>query len=178
MKNFVLCFTGISGSGKTTLANYIDKYLKKKGITCQVIDGDKLRNELGNLFGYTKEERMKNSRVVQVLAKYLNNNGINVIIAIVAPYNEMREQIRNFIGKNYIEVYIDCPYKICSERDVKGYYKKQREGKMENLNGANDIFEIPINSELIIYSDKENADVSGDKIINFLIKYNYIDKLN
>ena len=57
MNPFVLCFTGISGSGKTTLANAVANRLEEKGIPLHVIDGDVLREDLGHLFGYTKEER-------------------------------------------------------------------------------------------------------------------------
>ncbi len=89
MRLFNLCFTGISGSGKTTLANTVSRQLIEKGIKVQIIDGDDTRREVSYLFGHTREERMKMNQINRLLAKYLNNNEINTIIA---PFHEMREQ--------------------------------------------------------------------------------------
>lgn len=89
MKPFVVCFTGISGSGKSTLASAVADALKEKPLPLQIIDGDVLRSELGNLFGYAREERMKQNQIVKVVAKYLLRQEVNVLISIVAPYDEM-----------------------------------------------------------------------------------------
>lgn len=170
MRNFIVCFTGISGSGKTTIAKALEEELnkRKQSQKIQLLDGDVLRNQWGNLFGYTKEERFKNNRVVRVLTGYLNKNGINVVLALVAPYEEMRNLMREELGKDYIEVYIQCSYEECCKRDVKGYYKQQLEGKLENLNGANDVFEIPQHSDIIINTEKETIEEGVKKIIEFL----------
>lgn len=79
-KTFSLVFTGISGSGKTTLAKRVSKKLNQLGTTVQLIDGDDFRKEIGNLFGYTRDERMKNNCVARTVMKYLNKNNINVSI--------------------------------------------------------------------------------------------------
>ena len=127
-KTFSLVFTGLSGSGKTTLAKQVTDELKKRGVHVQLIDGDDFRNELGNLFGYTREERMKHNRIARTLMRYLNRNNVNVIFTLVAPYEEMRQGMREAVGDAYIEVYAKCTPETCAKRDVKGYYKKQREG--------------------------------------------------
>ena len=62
--------------------------MKRCEIPVQVIDGDILRGELGNLFGYTREERMKQNRIVRVLAGYLNRNDISTIVAVVDAITE------------------------------------------------------------------------------------------
>lgn len=170
---FNVCFTGISGSGKSTLANLLAKEIKERGIKVQVIDGDILRNELGNLFGYTREERMKNSHVVRILPKYLNQNGIATIIAIVAPYEEMRRELRKFIGDTYIEVFVKCSYHECEKRDIKGYYKRYQKGLLNNLNGADDVFEIPKTSEIVVNTELETIDESVKKILSYLEEHNY-----
>lgn len=172
MTGFTLCFTGISGSGKSTLAIALEKQLCNKN-KIQVIDGDILRAQLGNLFGYTKMERMKNSMIVRVLSKYLNDNGINTIVSIVAPYEQMRAEIRKFIGDRYIEVYLKCSYEECVKRDVKGYYKEQSEGQIKNLNGADDVFEVPLHSEIVIDTEQETIDNSVNKILFYLEEKGY-----
>lgn len=173
MKGFNLFFTGISGSGKSTIASEVKKKLGGK-LRIQIIDGDVLRSELGNLFGYTREERMKNSHVVRVLAKYLSENEINTIVAIVAPYEEMRNEFREYIGDNYIQVYIKCSLDECARRDVKEYYARQKKGEMCYLNGADDVFEVPINSELVVDTEKETVEECTQKICRYLEEKGYV----
>ena len=174
MKTFSLMFTGISGSGKTTLSRRIFDELVSKKIVSELLDGDVLRKEWGNPFGYTREERMKNSRVVRSMIKYLNRNGVSVIVSLVAPYEEMRKGFREYIGETYIEVYVKCSYEECVRRDVKGYYKSQKEGKMKNLNGADDPFEIPQNSDIIVDTEHESIDVCAKKIMDYLRVNEYV----
>ena len=152
MKPFMLYLVGISGSGKTTIANALEKELKKrkKDIKLQVIDGDVIRKQFGGIFGYTKEERMKCNQAVRVVVKYLLENNVSVVLSQVAAYEEMRQAVRNDFLDNYIEVYVKCSYEERARRDVKGYYKKIQQGTMQNLNGANDIYEIPTNADLVL----------------------------
>lgn len=168
-ENFCLFLTGISGSGKTTLVNAVAGRMEQNGVKCAILDGDDIRSELGNLFGYTKEERMKNSRVVQLLARKLCENGVNVLAAIVAPYEEMRQQFREYLGESYIEVFVNCSYDECQKRDTKGYYKAVREGRMKNLNGANDDYEIPAYSEIVVNTAIETVEESTEKIVKYLL---------
>lgn len=171
---FSVCFTGISGSGKTTLARELADRLEGRGVGLQVIDGDELRSGLGNLFGYTREERMKNSRVVRLLGRYLNQNGISTIISVVAPYDDMRREFRIFLGDAYIQVYVKCSYHTCAARDVKGYYKKQKAGQMENLNGADDVFEEPMDSEIIVDTEHDTVGRCVNQIIRYLEEKDYV----
>ena len=91
---------------------------------------------------------------------------MNVIITIVAPYDEMRKQMRSFFGENYIQVYLDCTVEECAKRDVKGYYA--RADKMKNFNGVNDVFEVPEDSELTINTVEEEVKSSVSKILEYI----------
>lgn len=173
-KDFVMCFCGISGSGKSTLAEMLRRHLKEQGRACFHIDGDTLRQDLGQLFGYTYEERMKNNRVVRVLGKYLSDCHIATLVSIIAPYEEMRQQMRSYWGDRYIEVFVDCPLETCAARDVKGYYAKVRNKQMEHLNGANDIFEQPKHSDVVVHTDRETKEESLKKILAYLEAHQYV----
>lgn len=167
--SYIIYMIGTSGSGKTTLANALEERLIKKGVKkLQVIDGDIIREQLGNMFGYTYEERMKCNQVVRIVVQYLLENNISVILTQVAAYEEMRRKMREHFKEKYIEIYVKCSYEECAKRDVKGYYKKQKEGLIENLNGAGDIYEVPLNSNLIIDTEKESVDSAVDKILEYL----------
>ena len=168
-KKFMIYMVGRSGSGKTTIANALEAELKKRGMEhLQVIDGDVIRQQFGDIFGYTYEERMKCNQTVCVVVKYLLDNGVSVILSQVAAYEEMRAKTRERFGKEYIEIYVKCSYEECARRDVKGYYKKQQNGEMENLNGANDTYEIPQNSDIVIDTEKETVSEAVQKIISYL----------
>lgn len=173
MKIFTLCFTGISGSGKTTLGRALLEELHKEKRKVQMIDGDIFREQIGNIFGYTKEERYKNNQVIRVLAGYLNRNDVSVILTLVAPYEAMRKQMREVLGEAYIEVYVKCSLEECEKRDEKGYYKKIKEGKMKNLNGSDDIYEIPENSEIVIDTEQESVAEGVNKIKQYLLEHGY-----
>lgn len=174
VKDFIMGMIGISGSGKSTLAEGVCDYLRSKGRSCFHIDGDILRRDLGDLFGYTHDERMKNNRVVRVLGKYLCDSHIATIVSIVAPYEEMRQQMREFWGERYIEVFLDCSYEVCAARDVKGHYAEAEIGKLQNLNGANDSFERPKHSELVLHTDQETQVESLAKVIDYLEVHQYV----
>lgn len=173
MKPFVVCFTGISGSGKSTLASAVANALKEKPLPLQIIDGDVLRSELGNLFGYEREERMKQNQIVKVVAKYLLRQEVNVLISIVAPYDEMRKGMREFFGENFYLVYVKCPLEICAKRDVKGYYRISKEHRMDHLNGVNDIYEIPEDAELTLDTSQLSLDLCVERILSYLREQEY-----
>lgn len=173
-KKFVIYMVGRSGSGKTTIANALAEALRAKGMRrLQVIDGDVIRGQFGDIFGYTYEERMKCNQAVRVVVQYLLDNDISVILSQVAAYEEMRRKVREQFGENYIEIYIQCSYEECARRDVKGYYKKQQQGQMDNLNGANDVYEIPEHSDIIIDTEKENVSDAVARIMAYLEESEY-----
>lgn len=173
-KNFMIYMVGRSGSGKTTIANALEEELRAKGMQLlQVIDGDVIRQQFGDIFGYTYEERMKCNQAVRVVVRYLLENNISVILSQVAAYEEMRKKTRETFQEAYIEVYVKCSYEECARRDVKGYYKKQQNGEMENLNGANDAYEIPQNSNIVIDTEKETVSRAVQRIIAYLEEQGY-----
>lgn len=168
-KKFMMYMIGRSGSGKTTIAYALEKRLRNQGTqNLQVIDGDVIREQFGKMFGYTREERLKCNQAVRVVVKYLLDNNISVILAQVAAYEEMRSLVRNQFEKDYIEVYIKCSYEECARRDVKGYYQKQKNGQLDNLNGTDEIYEVPQNSEIVIDTENETVCRAVDKIMEYL----------
>jgi adenylylsulfate kinase-like enzyme len=94
----IYLFTGQPGSGKTTLANKLQMWLQtdKKNWRKSVfhIDGDQLRELFPNT-DYSKEGRYKNINKAFDIAKYLDSCGNDVVISLVSPYKELREQLKS-----------------------------------------------------------------------------------
>lgn len=86
----VIWLTGQSKSGKTTLANKMKKWYEHT----IVLDGDEVRKIWPGL-GLTKEDRWEQNLRVARLAKHLSEQGFVVVVAVIAPYKELRQQIRN-----------------------------------------------------------------------------------
>ncbi|MBR1598180.1 MAG: adenylyl-sulfate kinase [Lachnospiraceae bacterium] len=166
---------GMSGSGKTTIARELEKRLRNRGVqSLQYIDGDEIRQELGGMFGYTPEERMKNNKVVCVVIKYLLKNNISVILSQVGARQAMRDQVKEHADDKYIEVYVKCSREECIKRDVKGYYKKAEKGEMDNLNGSTDLFDEPEKYDIIIDTQVLTVEQSVDIIMNYLENNGYV----
>lgn len=158
---------GLSASGKSTLARKIESYIVSKGKKVQLLDGDVIRKEIGQIFGYKREERIKAANVYRGMSKLLNKNGINVIVAAISPYEEIRKANRENL-ENYVEVFINCPLEECIRRDPKGLYKRALQGKEKHVIGIDEEFEIPKNSDIEVNTHCENIEESYQKIINFL----------
>ena len=79
-------FTGQPAHGKTVLANM----LKEKLPNAFRIDGDEMR-ELFTNKDYSINGRVLNVGTAQKIAHYLNNQGHDVIVSLVAPYVDQRE---------------------------------------------------------------------------------------
>ena len=86
MKNILLY--GQPGSGKSTLAKLLALRLRHT----IVIEGDELRKHSGNV-DYTKQGRAANIELAITIALFLNSQHVNVVLAIVAPYEYLREKI-------------------------------------------------------------------------------------
>jgi len=103
-------FTGQPGAGKTVLANM----LKKELPNAFRIDGDEMRDLFTNK-DYTINGRVVNVGTAQKIAHYLDNQGHDVIVSLVAPYIDQREDFKAVLGNNIKEIYVHTTEK--RERD-------------------------------------------------------------
>lgn len=103
-------FTGQPSAGKTTLANL----LKKAIPSAYQIDGDDMRELFSNK-DYSIKGRVDNVATAQRIAHYLHNNGKTVIVSLVSPYIDQREDFKQLLGDNIQEIYVHTTLK--RERD-------------------------------------------------------------
>jgi adenylylsulfate kinase len=166
-KGKVFWLTGLSGSGKTTIALQLEKELFKLGFVVQILDGDNIRAGINNNLSFSENDRNENIRRIAEVSKLFLNCGIITINCFVSPTIKMRQSAEKIIGKeNYYEIFINADLETCEKRDVKGLYKKARNGEIKNFTGIDSKYEKPINPSLVI----KTAQLSIDQSIEIILK--------
>jgi adenylylsulfate kinase len=150
----VIWLTGLSGAGKTTMALALEKEIQRKGYFTKVFDGDIIREGVNKDLGFSDADRMENIRRTAEIAKLFADHGLIVICSFISPTKAMRNLARQIIGeKRFIEVYVNCSLEICEQRDVKGLYKKARQGIIKDFTGIGSGYEVPDNPDIELRTD-------------------------
>jgi adenylylsulfate kinase len=174
-KGVTVWLTGLSGAGKTTISSHISQDLRALGYKIEVLDGDVIRLHLSGDLGFSKQDRDTNIRRIGFVAHLLTRNDVIVIVAAIAPYRELREEVRQRIG-DFVEVFVDSPLAVCEERDLKGLYKKARAGLLKGFTGIDDPYEAPLNAEVVCHTDRESVGESSMKVLAKLCDLGYISE--
>ena len=143
-RGLVVWLYGLSGSGKSTLATALERRLHEEGVFTQVLDGDNIRTGLNNNLGFSDEDRLENIRRIAEVAKLFAQVGTVTITSFICPRNELRAMAREVVGlADFLEVYVDCRFETCEQRDVKGLYAKAKAGQVKQFTGKDSTFEPP-----------------------------------
>lgn len=175
--SLILWFTGLPSSGKSTIANELEKRLITMGTRTYILDGDNIRMGLCKDLGFSEEDRGENIRRIGEVSKLFVDNGCIVLSAFVSPYIVDRDGVRDLVEDGeFVEVFVDAPLEVCEERDVKGLYKKAREGVIKGFTGIDDPYEAPLNPEVTIDTSKLSLEESVDVLVEFLDKRGVLPK--
>ena len=162
----VLWFTGLSGSGKSTIANEVEKKLALMNRHTFLLDGDNVRHGLNKDLGFTESDRIENIRRIGEVAKLMTDAGLIVLTAFISPFRADRQLVRDMIdGGEFIEIHVDTPLEIAEARDVKGLYKKARDGKLKNFTGIDSPYEPPESPEIRVNTVEMTPEEAADHII-------------
>ena len=176
-KSRVLWFTGLSGSGKSTVANAAEKILHDMGLQTYVLDGDNVRMGLNKDLGFSHKDRTENIRRITEVANLFADSGSIVLTAFISPYREDRDKAREIISTDdFIEIFISADLSVCELRDTKGLYKKARAGEIKGFTGIDAPYEVPLNPELIVETDKNDIEACAQIVIEYLVKEGIISK--
>jgi len=169
-------FTGLSGAGKSTLSEALKKQLDRLvGDSAKVfiLDGDVIRTGLNKDLGFSAEDRAENIRRIAEVSKLFCLAGQIVFVAFISPYSEHRnfaKQVHQAAGLKFFECHISASLEVCEGRDVKGLYKKAREGIIKNFTGISDPYEAPANPDMNINTGELSLDACQSLVINHMMK--------
>ncbi len=131
----VIWFTGNTGAGKTSLA-----VLLKERLNGILLDGDEMRQSISLGAGFSKKDREVHNLRVARLAKVLCDQGHNVLVSVIAPFQDARDKIAEICDPYWIYV---------------------RGGNLSK----NNPYQVPQNPDLTIDPSVESLLESMDKIV-------------
>ncbi len=178
-QGFTVFFTGLSGSGKSTVANVLMvKLLEMGGRPVTLLDGDVVRTNLSKELGFSKEHRDINIKRIGYVASEITKNGGIAICAPIAPYERVREEVREMIEPlgGYVLVHVATPIEICEQRDRKGLYAKARAGLIGSFTGVSDPYEVPEAPQIRLDTSDLSPEESAQEIVLYLEKQGFIGR--
>lgn len=154
----VLWMTGLSGSGKSTIAHRIEHELILSGHRVYVLDGDTLRTGLNRDLAFGEEARRENLRRAAEVVKVMIDAGLLVIASFISPFSAERHMVREIVGENFFEIYVEARLETCEERDPKGLYKRARAGVIPKFTGISSPYEAPEKPDLCLNTSDYTLD--------------------
>jgi sulfate adenylyltransferase len=180
VRGVVVFFTGLSGSGKSTIARGVADELAETGErTVTLIDGDVARRFLTAGLGFSKADRDENVRRIGFVAAEAARHGGLALCCPIAPYAQARHaarQLAKAAGAGFILVYVATPLEVCEDRDPKGLYAKARDGKIHNMTGVDDPYEIPTDADLVIDTSTRPVGEAASMVLEHLVVEGWLDR--
>ena len=161
----------IERSGKSTLAQAVYHDMRRKNASAELLDGDDMRRHLCKDLGFTRADRVENMRRISYVANLLAKNGVTVLVPVIAPYRDTRDQARGSaeaLGLRFVEVYVNAPLSLCEMRDPKGLYKRARAGEIKAFTGIDDPYDAPLNPDIECDTATESVQYSAAKVVEYL----------
>jgi adenylylsulfate kinase len=166
-KGYCLWFTGLPSAGKTSIANALIPLLRSRGWNTELLDGDEVRRGLSADLGFDRAAREMHAGRVTFVAKLLARNDAIPIVALISPYATSRAKARSEIGR-FVEIYVSTPLDVCEQRDVKGLYKKARQGLIHEMTGVDDPYEVPEHPEILVDTRGQTPEESARFVLSEL----------
>lgn len=148
----VYWITGLSGAGKTTIGRLFYEQMKEQHPNTIFLDGDTLRNVLGDCFGYSQDDRRKCAMCYSRLCAMFEKQDMNVICCTISMFDSVREWNRKNIG-HYKEIYIKVSMETLRARDQKGLYSGHTKEKQKEVAGIHVDIEEPKCPDLVLEND-------------------------
>jgi adenylylsulfate kinase len=167
-------FTGLPSAGKTTLGAALAERLRADGHErVELLDGDEVREFLSKGLGFSREDRDTNVLRIGWVAASLAKHGVLVLASVISPFADTRDAVRRLHadkGARFLEVHVATPVDVCSERDVKGLYAKQKAGELSGLTGVDAPYEPPTSPEAVVPTHEQTLAESVAQLHALLVE--------
>ena len=167
-------FTGLSGAGKSTLSEALKKQLDRlvgDNKKVFILDGDVIRTGLNKDLGFSPEDRKENIRRISEVSKLFCMAGQIVFVAFISPYaadRDFAKSVHEAAGLKFFECHISASLEVCEGRDVKGLYKKARDGIIPNFTGVSAPYEAPESPSLNVNTGALSLEACQSMVINHM----------
>lgn len=131
--------------------------IKKTRSNTVFLDGDIIREIMGNDLGHTVADRKRNAERICRLCMHLDRQGINVVCAILSIFEESHEWNRANYG-SYFEVYIEARMDSLLKRQRNAIYDRALKGETRDVVGVDIPFTPPKHPHLVIGNDGGRED--------------------
>lgn len=146
-RGIIFWLTGLSGAGKSENASRLASYLRKRGRSCVLLDGDDLRSVINAQQCFSRGDRVDLGIQYGKLCNLIARQGVDVVIATIALYSEIHEwKKRNF--ENCCTIYLDVPVEELRRRDPKKIYERYFARQLTNVAGLDLRVDIPENPSI------------------------------
>ncbi|KAG8327231.1 Bifunctional 3'-phosphoadenosine 5'-phosphosulfate synthase 2 [Homalodisca vitripennis] len=155
----------------TSISFELEAYLVARGVPAYGLDGDNIRTGLNRNLGFSKEDREENIRRVAEVARLFADSGVVALCSFVSPFSQDREMARKIHRENdlpFFEVFVDTPLNVCEQRDVKGLYKKARQGSIKGFTGVDQPYEKPEVPDLVVKTVNSTIEESCLQVVQLL----------
>ncbi len=142
----VYWITGLSGAGKTTLAEMLAIRLRGCGRAVIHLDGDVLRELLGQRGDYSRDQRLALARRYTGLCREISRQGVDVVCSTISMFHDVRRWNRENLP-DYVEIFLSVPFVVLMSRDRRGVY--QSENPVMGLHLAP---ELPDSPDIVIHN--------------------------
>lgn len=174
---FGIWITGLPASGKSTITAALVPRLEALGLPVEILESDALRRSLTPSPTYSHEERDFLYRAMAFLGSRLVAHGVTVIFDATANHRSYRDLARTLIPR-FLEVAVECPLEVCIKRDRKGTYQAGFAGKSATVPGLQDVYEPPLQPDVLIESATIKPEAAVEQIWGVLRARGYLDEQN
>ena len=141
----VVWLTGNTGAGKSTVAfSARDHFKSDPSRNIIVLDGDEMRETISIDESLSPEDRRKHNIRVARLARLLQSQGFLVLVSVIAPFEEVRKEIRQICDPLWVHV------------------------KKSGLEAEDKPYEEPKKPSLVIDNDVLSAKEAKEKLVAYL----------
>ena len=139
----------------------------------EFLDGGLLRVELYPDLGFSSQDRRMHALRTAFIAGLLNRNQVDCVVAQIAPYEDLRNQVRQRLP-HYLEVYLACSLEAAINRDRKDIYRRALSGEIKGFTGLDDPWQPPADAEVVCPTDQEDPQASLVRILDHLVAVGFL----